>query len=50
MRGGGADGPLYAIRFNNDLTVLSSLQFVGSPGSVAFENVEVVAMENSVFR
>ena len=50
--GGGNDmsSSLYSLRFDNELTVLESLQFVGSNGSVAFENVAVVAIENSAFR
>lgn len=49
---GGADQEtdLYAIRFANSLTVLSSLQFLGSPGSIGFDDVEVVVIEDSDFR
>lgn len=45
-----ANESLHALRFGNELTVLESLQFVGSNGSVAFENVGVVVIENSAFR
>lgn len=56
--GGAMDGegtppppsPLYALRFGNELTILRLLRFVGSPGGVAFDNVGVVAIDNSVFR
>lgn len=50
--GGAAEVPqlLYAFRFANLLTVFSSLQFLSSPGSIEFSNVEVVAIESSSFR
>jgi hypothetical protein len=47
---GGADAMLYSLRFENQLTVLSSLQFIYSPGSLGFENVSVVSIENTAFR
>ena len=48
--GGGPDNDLYALRFSSDLAVLSSLEFVGSPGSIAFDNTKVVVIEDCSFR
>ena len=48
--GGDAQEGLYAIRFQNELTAVSGLQFLASPGSIGLDNVHVVAIEDSAFR
>lgn len=41
---------VYVVMFRNQFTVLSGLELEGSPGAIAFETVDVVAIENSDFR
>ena len=48
--GGGGDDSNYAIRFSSELVVISSIKFLGSPGSITFDDVDAVIIENSAFR
>ena len=41
---------VYVIRFTNQLTAVSGLEFLTSPGAIGMDNVDVIAIERSMFR
>ena len=41
---------VYVMRFANRLTAMSGLEFLTSPGAIAMDSVDVIAIERSAFR